>query len=304
MTIFEEYINHPGVSRSFLISLSTNPSKQFKLSSTYLDKGSALDLLVSEGPLSFDSVYSLEPNPPSKGDYYRIAKAKAKGENYEQVYNETRLKSSLEDVERLLRTHSDWEEYINKYKELYESGKVLISPEEKSEVFDAYARLLKDEQIRTLVNNVNGQYQVPVYGTINDILCKGLIDIMIIDKEKKEIELYDLKTTSDYPLDFIKSYFKYRYDIQGSFYHELVKLNYPNYTIKFFRFIVVSFDKRGVPYMFEMTPNELFGARNGRIKFERYYKGYRELLEDYKLHQSTGNWDYIADYIRDKVIYI
>jgi len=299
MSTFEDYIKHPGLSRSYLVSIGFSPIPEERQGSIYFDRGSALDLLVAGGSLAFNAQYDIEPKAPSMGSVYEVAKAYAKGEDYANVYNKSTLKTPLEELENSFKIHVDWSKFIKAYKEALEEGKILITSEDRSIVFKAYTALLKDKKTGKLIHNPLLNYQVPVYGIIDDAECKGLIDILDIDKENKEITIYDLKTMSEHALDFPRSYYKYRYDIQGSFYQELVRQNYPDYKINNFKFVVVSLTKNGPPYIYEMSEEEVHGARNGRMKFDRYFKGYRELIKDYKYHENSNDWTHIADYLRD-----
>lgn len=299
---YNEYIKHPGLSRSYLLSLAFNPKDDKEKSSTYLDRGQALDLLVSSGSIKFDEVYTEEPVPPTRGDRYKIIKAYLDGQDYEAVHESCKIKASAQDIINCIDLEPAWGRYAKKYKQILEEGKIMLTPEDKTKVYNAYVKLLKDAHTRELIHSLEHEYQIALYGEIDGVLCKGLIDILKVDKVNKEITPYDLKTTSDYTLDFPRSYYKYRYDIQGAFYQELIRLNYPDYKVNNFRFIVVSLEKNDQPYIFEMSDEELFGARNGKTRFDKYYKGYRDLIEDYKYHKKTGNWDYVADYLREGVI--
>lgn len=297
----QEYFEFKALSKSYLVQLSRAPSEltEEKLS-RYLERGSALDVLVTEGPEKYQESYAEEPIPPSRGDVYTILRAYAEGvgmDSLEKIHASTRLSTNLKTVLGYA-SGGDWKTYVEAIKDLKARNKSIISKEDERLVFSAYARLMKDKYINPILVSDKIHFQVPHIAEINEEPVKCLVDFMIVDEENKVIYPYDLKSTSDSPVDFRKSYYKYRYDIQGSLYSKVLQENYPNYRIANFTFVVVQLGKNTRPMLFEMSEAELEGARTGRFVGSVYYKGYDELIEDYKLHKALDKWDYPADYLR------
>lgn len=74
----------------------------------------------------------------------------------------------------------------------------------------------------------------------NKVDCKALLDYLIIDEKKKEIYIYDLKTTAKPLNQFNKAAKEYGYDIQLAWYYYAVSKVFPDYKIMGCGFIVFS----------------------------------------------------------------
>jgi hypothetical protein len=75
--------------------------------------------------------------------------------------------------------------------------------------------------------NVDIFFQFPLYNYLssnceNNIDCKGLADIIIIDHSYRTIKIIDLKTMGDSVINFLTQLRRRRYDIQISFYYDLL----------------------------------------------------------------------------------
>lgn len=135
--------------------------------------------------------------------------------------------------------------------------------------------LFKDSPTKDII------YQLPLYFEVENVDCKVLVDMVIIDHENKRIMPIDLKTLGDFVLNFPKSVYKRRYDIQGSFYHEGIShslniiediiggkpLN--NYQISNFAFIAESTIKPGTPMIFVLDDDIMRvgseGSEDGKL---------------------------------------
>lgn len=133
-------------------------------------------------------------------------------------------------------------------------------------------------------------YQFPMFWTYDGVLCKGLIDHIIIDHKHKRIKPIDEKTLGDYILRFPQAVKKRRYDIQGSYYgfglrknlvnlSELIGKDVTNYSVANLAFVVESTIKQGTPLIYPMTP-EL--DLTGQYGDGRYLKGWEQALLEYK----------------------
>lgn len=160
---------------------------------------------------------------------------------------------------------------------------------------EAIVNLIKEDKNYQyyISNNKDVLYQHDIYWTYKDVPLKALLDIVVFDHKNKKIYPYDLKTTSESTLKFGKtnSFWKYRYDIQASYYTEGLKALYPGYTIMPFRFIVTSTVKLRRPRFFEVTQDILDIGRNGGIREGKYYEGWEALLNKYIWHSKNNIWD-------------
>ena len=90
---------------------------------------------------------------------------------------------------------------------------------------------------------------------------KGILDNIVIDKEKKILFINDLKTTGKALIDFPESVDYYRYWLQASIYYSLAYYRYiadkddhQEWNIQF-TFVVV--DKYNQVYPFQVTPKTM-----------------------------------------------
>ena len=82
------------------------------------------------------------------------------------------------------------------------------------------------EKIKTFLNfsqlkNATIYYQFPYYFEIDNILCKALPDIVI--KGEYYTDIIDIKTSSEFPLGFDRSFYMFGYHIQFALFAEAIK---------------------------------------------------------------------------------
>ena len=154
-------------------------------------------------------------------------------------------------------------------------------------------------------------YQYPIYFSYNGVDCRALLDMVIIDHDKKTIQPIDIKTMGDQSIYFPKSLRQRRYDIQAAFYTQALfqwcidNDRYTDYRILKFKFIVESTINPGNPLVFtcdeELLKIGKFGRESFRLKgvssiklIDMYYgktdevKGFNQLIEDYKWYLENG----------------
>jgi hypothetical protein len=138
-------------------------------------------------------------------------------------------------------------------------------------------------------------YQLPLYFTWNDVDCKGMVDIVIVNHTTKRIYLIDLKTFGGYVLNFRQAINRRRYDIQGDFYTVGMEQNISTlammldkdltgYTIANFAFMVESTIRPGTPMVYILGEEYLKRGRNG----DEQFKGWVEAVEIYKTWEQAG----------------
>jgi len=174
-------------------------------------------------------------------------------------------------------------------------GKIVIDSEMMNKANNAVNALRTNEFIRPILwpDKKEKRTQVFLKGYIDNVLFKGLVDLILIDHEQKIVEIYDLKTTSE--TNFSKSFYLYRYDIQQNVYEILLKeyvdVEFPGYSIQPMRFITVNtkyfyselwYDNDRVYNKPRMTT---------LIKGEEFI-GLKDLIENYKWHYTNNRWDF------------
>lgn len=147
-------------------------------------------------------------------------------------------------------------------------------------------------------------FQMPIEFTYEDVECKALLDMVIIDHKNKTIQPIDIKTMGDYTINFPKKLKQHRYDIQASWYTEALGWLscYKSYEILPFKFIVESTIEPGNPLVFTCSKSLLDIGKYGRSDFvvpfddmdvSHYIyvheiKGFNQLIEDYKWYLENG----------------
>ena len=149
-------------------------------------------------------------------------------------------------------------------------------------------------------------YQVPIYYMLNGVECKALIDMIIVFHNIGMILPIDIKTIGDYTKFFDYQSKKRRYDIQASWYTEAIKtwrdVNFPQYFMFNFRFIVASTTKQCDPLIYITDDKFIDAGKYGLSKqftysildtlftptVENY--GWEKLLKIYQWNEENG-WD-------------
>lgn len=195
-------------------------------------------------------------------------------------------------LEELEKKHLDY------FIELLQSkDKTVVSYEQFVTAKTIVQNVLEDKYTSSYFNNDNYYYQYPLYSRYEDVYIKGLLDIIEIDEKNKTARVVDLKTTSKSVYNFEYPYLAYRYDLQGSYYYNLLKDNFKDYEILPTRFIVVETEyMTNPPIIYEMSYDEINAAKVGRKINNKYYKGWSELIEEYKIRNKTDNWKYPVGY--------
>jgi hypothetical protein len=241
---------------------------------------------------------------------------------YEEAYIRSGYSIPLTLVVKRLWENPQYRAYYLNRKQA--EGKSIISAEEYEQVNYCSNQLLNNAYTRRYFQNINPSirliHQAVVLFNWNNIACKGALDGLMIDYEKKKISPFDLKTTAQSVLGFSKSFFNYGYYLQGAFYVEGLKKVFkdtPELFLDYFdlpksilgfeidrmRFIVT--EKKpsvaGMPAFIYTTPEHFHNVGvNGGIVNGRYYKGFTQYLEDWKYHLETDYWDYSKEYLDNK----
>lgn len=149
--------------------------------------------------------------------------------------------------------------------------------------------LFKDSEFTDII------YQLPCYFGNNNIPCKAMIDMIIINHKAKRILPVDLKTTRQYIINFNSDFKFRRYDIQGSFYKyaitkhtssisTLLSKDVISYSIANMAFAVESTKKPGCPMIFPITDEV---DHIGRWGDGKRYLGWEQALEKYNSWNSV-----------------
>ena len=259
-----EYFETNAASKSFITQLLKGPAKQDLSKNKAVKMGSAVDSMLTQGKKAFDEEYYVTKVVVRDNVREIIDHIFA---NQDNLFASQRLKegtTTLLENEDLVLDAADMYEYQPTYRavtrvkniigkqgegevyfrELKESqGKTIISEDFMATVDAVCGSLKTSEVTRELFtapergSKIQIIYQVPIYwettikGSVVD--CKSLLDIVVIDHDKKTVTPVDLKTTGDSLNSFDYVCSKYRYDIQAAFYTDaLYKLVVGEYNAR------------------------------------------------------------------------
>ena len=252
-----EYFETNAASKSFITQLLTGPAKQDLSNNKSVKMGSAVDSMLTQGKKAFEEEYYVtkvvvRDNVKEIIDYLFASQRLKEGtttlsENEDLVldaadmYEYQPTYRAVTRVKNIIGKQGEGEAYFRELKE--SKGKTIISEDFMATVDAVCGSLKTNEVTREFFNspergsNIQIIYQVPIYWetTIKGIVldCKSLLDMVIINHDKKTINPVDLKTTGDSLNSFEYVCSKYRYDIQAAFYTDaLAKLAAGEYNAR------------------------------------------------------------------------
>lgn len=197
------------------------------------------------------------------------------------------------------------------------NGRTIISKREKDLADLIVNNILTHDHTRSIFQttpefNKTFLGQVGLVWEYKGFKCKGLLDLVIIDHDRKVIWPIDIKTTSKPTHKFREAAEHLRYDIQAAWYmhglrdaknkgvlkiNELQSIDISDYTLVPLSFVVESTTSPGCPLVYHTTSKDLDVGRYGlnkvtygngnRIIFPPL-EGYEELLETYDYIVNKG----------------
>lgn len=317
-----EYRRHPGMNFSSLSYLAQHP-KYFKWKKTVKEDpgqaaqhfrvGGAIDTLLTD-PAEYKNKYIVIDTYTPTGkmevlcnryiDYVGNQKLTRK-EAFSQAYvdakfSERSLKSTKEKF-ALLETRK----YVTQ--RLASLKKVALSKDESRDI-NKVVKLLKESKhtkrffvMDNKNKNLEYYHQKAIVFRLKGRVCKGLLDILIVDHKNKTIEPCDLKTTGKSVLSFGQSFFKFRYYLQAAFYSEAVRqwvgqqkiagIDLSSYKILPFKFVVAEKNPYNLPMIFNVSEKDLEVGRSGGMYRGNPVKGYLQLLDDLTWHEKENYWE-------------
>lgn len=297
------YYENEGLSQSELKRILEHPKvykNAVQKSSTALSLGSLFDCLLLT-PENFKKEYVITPsfNISDKvkliwDTYYENSKVLG---NFE--IDEEALDNLSKDLDFRAKQDNVRLKYVLEGKEYYKflqesENKSFVTPEEL-EIANNMVNSIKGNKITSEIISKITESQVEIYWEYNGCVLKSLLDFIIKDDEAMTIEPWDLKSTGFSTSNFSKSFYKYRLDIQGSFYTSALKYKFPEYEIKNFKFLVESSKYIGSPLIFEMSDKSLSIGENGGEVDGVYYFGWKDALERVEWHTTNDLWNYTKE---------
>jgi hypothetical protein len=331
----EKYYENPALSQSKLKLLLGNP----KLFNTiqepeiyfeekkYFTIGSAVDCLLTQSQEEFDNQYHISNIQNKPSDTIKSIINQVFDIVIEQNYDIIESITTYADI--ILKCCNE-HEYQPKWNEQTRINKICQSWEYWEDLKQARGKKVLSQEENNLIsqivmsirtNEVTSKYfqkdilteiifQMPIDFTYENISCKSLLDMVIVNHKDRTIQPIDIKTMGDYTINFPKSLRQNRLDIQAAFYTEALKSMkvYETYEILPFKFIVESTIDVGNPLVFTCSQELLNIGKYGRpslhivgttdtnnyltaqfiaIPFNEI-KGFHQLIDDYKWYLENG----------------
>lgn len=191
-------------------------------------------------------------------------------------------------------------EYINEV--MLSKDKILITSEQYSIALEVVEVLKNHKYSKHLFKNkLENYYQFKAEFIYKEFDFLGFIDHIQIDHKNKTICAKDLKTGTPKGNEFLNSFFKYKYYIQGILYQialEKIKkdLKVNNYTILPFEFVYISrFEK--IPIIYQIGKKWEEASLNGFITNRGIkYPGLIDTLLQIEWHLDNDIYD-VSKYI-------
>jgi len=197
---------------------------------------------------------------------------------------------------------SDAEVYYKEIREVRSKGLTVVTTKDVDNATKIVEELKTNDFTAGIVNlvkssryDIYNQLQIEGY-SIDEHLFKSMMDKVIVDHEKKTIQVYDLKCTWSVE-NFYKEYYLYRRAyIQGYLYwrgarHHFADLMRDGYTVLFPAFIVCDSTNYTAPLIYQMSDVDLSDAASGFEYKGTQYPGVESLIKDLQWAIENDKWN-------------
>ena len=277
-----------------------------KASSEALTIGNLVDATLTERD-RFDELFlKKEAKEPSGLMLPYVESLLRNNGDYEKAYIESGYKQSEASIRE--KFEKEGKEYYNEQLELKTSSKSLYTEEEYNKAIAVVNSLQNNEFISNCFKALDEEEiykQLEIYWKYKGIELKSKLDVVKINRSKKKIIIYDLKTTGYSVNSFLDSVYKYSYWLQMAMYGLAVLYKFKEeiqdieeYKVEF-KWIVESTKYPGSPTIFNMSESDAKkGVEGGKIN-GKYTKGFIQLINDYIWHTETNQWTHKKEIIEN-----
>jgi len=291
--------------------LKFNEELKDEFEPNYLKKGRYIHEYILE-PKEFDKHYIFLdydiPRSKQQKDFCESFARLKKGDKDEKLlkaYNKaySTKESDGKIIEKATKLEKDFKDYIkyirikHNYKSILPYTELLRLNEIRSNLLDHKKanELLYNEKHNTFGNSdelfIKNEFQIEWEHSLN-IECKSMLDRIVIDHDKKIIQLIDLKTSFNI-YEFKESFDKYQYYRQMAFYwlaliwyfKNKLHLNITDYTKETY-IIAISTTALSEIKVFKILEQQL---NNGLSEINR-------LMTNLSWHFENNKWDYPKSY--------
>lgn len=198
---------------------------------------------------------------------------------------------------------SDAEIYYKEIREIRSKGLTVVTTKDVANAEKIVEELKSNFATAEVVNLINSpryevrnQFQIEGY-EVDGHLFKSMMDKVVIDHEKKTIQIYDLKCTWSVE-NFLEEYYLYRRAyIQALLYWQAGVAMTKNeedladYKVEFPKFIVCDSTNYMNPLIYTLGDQDMEDAYVGFEYKGRKYPGVKSLIEDLKWAQENNVWN-------------
>lgn len=194
--------------------------------------------------------------------------------------------------------------YNNKDKE-------FITPDEHSKLLACQSSLFNHKSTKKYFNcgnNIEEIYQLELNFMYEGRNMKGILDKVIINHANMTIQPLDLKSGSFPAKDFMSSFFKFKYYMQGAIYNKAIKewiknSSFMKYTILPFKFIYLPTFDYNNPKTFILSEKWEQAAWDGFTTNSGYkYRGINELVDEINWHIKHQIFNETRDFYENQEI--
>jgi hypothetical protein len=263
--------------------------------------------------------------PEKLNDEFSIVPSKIPSDNVRKVLNDLKKHnnpnmSELDDeILKALEDHNLYQSFKNDAKRLdkiqtsenaqyfhflLEEGKDIIDNDMLAKAVERVALLKENEDVMKLMNQEETDFEMDSIEVYNekylkcelkdyDFGLKGIVDRYIIDHEKEEIIIVDLKTTSKGLEKFAETVDYYKYWMQAVIYSILVIKNSDkdiSHYKKSFKFATI--DNYNHVYVFDVREET----------FADWMKGFMDILSQAEYHYREKDYNLPYDFAKKNVI--
>ena len=324
MILNEEYLESKALSQSMLKKLLVHPQLFLNYTTAMSDEldepketttiGDAVDIILTQGDDAFvENFYVTEAEKPTAmmGTFVWELYINRENSNAEQIaYERSGFKIKIDKVRE--RYEAEGRMY---YESLLEAeGKSTLTIHQYNKIVAIVESLRTNPFTADWINGTDNlevhkqvvlDFEYPMNGT--NYKCKGLVDLLVIDKTTKMAYPIDIKTSSSATNSWLSMFWKFRYDLQAAFYSYGIRHTKSLKALGFeeihpFRFIVENQDYPGNPLIYEMGSTlEQLGRLGGKHEY-REYEGFHQALQRYDWHVKNDLWQYkMEDYINNGI---
>jgi hypothetical protein len=199
---------------------------------------------------------------------------------------------------------SDAEIFYNEIRKVRSQNLIVVNSQDINNAEKIVHELKNNQFTKDIINQVNDQrYTVMNQFQISDYVVdnhhfKSMIDKIIIDHDKQEIQVYDLKCTWSVESFYTEYYLYRRSYIQAYLYFYAAKSltrdpqsKWYGYNVKFPMFIVCDSTNYYSPVIYELSYSDIDDAYLGFEYRGRQYPGVKELIQDLKWALEEGVWN-------------